>query len=55
MAAKPQKPDKSRTEPAQKKSDGTVQLTAAELRRISGGVSNPNPPPPASPDGAKKS
>ena len=54
MAAKPQKPDKSRTEPTQKKSDGTVQLTAAELRKISGGATR-NPPPPASPDAGKKS
>jgi hypothetical protein len=49
MAEKPQKSDKTRTEPAQKKTDGTVQLTAAELRKISGGATG-NPPPPASPD-----
>jgi hypothetical protein len=39
MAAKPEKPDKTRTEPGQKKTDGTVQLTAEELRKISGGAS----------------
>jgi hypothetical protein len=55
MAEKPKKSDKTRTAPGQKNPDGTVQLTAAELRKISGGVpAQPNPPPSASPDNKTK-
>ena len=53
MADKSKKTDKTPAEPVQKKGEATVQLTAAELRKISGGATG-NPPPPASPDGAKK-
>jgi len=49
MAEKPRKSDKSRTEPDKKKTDATVQLTPAELKKISGGATG-NPPTKTSPD-----
>lgn len=54
MAEKSQKSDKKPTEPVQKKGEATVQLTAAELRKISGGATGNSPPPPKT-DGVKKS
>jgi hypothetical protein len=44
MAEKPSKPSKSEDKP-KKKATETVQLSAEDLRKISGGAINPLPPP----------
>ncbi len=44
MADQPRDPSKSKNE-AEKKQPETVNLTSEELRAISGGATNPFPPP----------
>ena len=49
MAVEPRDPKKAATQPEKKKTE-TVLLSAEELRRLSGGSSNPVSPPVAKPD-----
>jgi hypothetical protein len=54
MAVQPRDPKKAKTEPEKKKAE-TVLLSPEELRRLSGGKTNPVVPPPgAKPDALTK-
>jgi hypothetical protein len=54
MAVQPRDPKKAKTEPEKKKAE-TVLLSPEELRRLSGGKTNPViPPPVATPGDLKK-